>query len=154
MKTFKQFILETKHLKEIPEFTEPTEKDDMTDYNTPNGFKDHKKLPRYLYHGTDEESAKNILSGGAKGNFSLTSHLPSAAHYAAQRAGAKNGKRGVILRIPTNRLKHLFNSGRVGRNDSMDYGTDILARTGRAGIPSKHFTISHTVPASKEEWGI
>ena len=41
MKTFKQFILETKHLKEIPEFTEPTENHDMTDYNTPNGFKNH-----------------------------------------------------------------------------------------------------------------
>ena len=149
MKTFKQFILETKHLKEIPEFTEPTEKDDMTDYNTPNGFKDHKKLPRYLYHGTDEESAKNILSGGAKGNFSLTSHLPSAAHYAAQRA--KEGSHGQILRIHKNELKRFFDTRKVKRNDSMDYGTDILVMTGRAGIPSKHFTISHTVPASKEE---
>ena len=48
-------------------------------------------------------------------------------------------------------LKDLFDTGRVGRNDSMDYGTDILARTSRKGIRSKHFTISHTVPASEEE---
>ena len=152
MLTFKQFLFEeTKHLEEIPEFTEPTEKDDMTDYNTQNGFKNHKKLPTYLYHGTDEKSAENILTRGAKNYFSLTSHLPSAAFYAAQRASDKKRNRGVVLRIHKDQLKYLFDTGKVERNDSMDYGTDILVKTGRKGIPAKHFRISHTVPASKEE---
>ena len=151
MKTFKQFLFEkTKHLKKIPKFTEPTKKDDMTDYNKPNGFKNHVKLPTYLYHGTDEESAKNIITKGATKYFSLTSHLPSAAFYASQRANGKKTNRGVILRIHKDHLKELFDTGKVTRNDSMDYGTDILVKTGRAGIPAEHFIISHTVPASKE----
>jgi N-acetyl-beta-hexosaminidase len=71
-----------------------------------------KKRPQFGYHGTTRKFAQNILTNGAKKNFSLTGYYEEAVYYAFQRAiGAKQD--AVIIKVNLKGLSEDELSGRM-----------------------------------------